>query len=273
MRDLTSQQSGLQVSTTAAAASSDAGAPKGVEALAPGNLLRTCFGVVLFVIWGIATVLWLWTDVHVVVHGQVAVAVMSIFAIALMCLLAAMEGIEVSVIDRWQKVWPGVTESYLAGWLAARQLFVALIVTTATLLANRSAIFIPFTSLRMRGGVATGAFDIAWTTLTVLWFAQILPKHMAAINPDRYLYNLRSVLFPIVAFVHKVGISLPGEWTARAVEKGLAWPATPEQLQRNRNDHESSPGSIWRELPLRSELRKLERPIQTELHKLENRRP
>jgi hypothetical protein len=274
MTDLAGQHGGLQSSTAAAApAAPDADAPKGVEVLAPGNLLRTCFGVVLFVIWGIATVLWLWTDVHLVVHGQVAVALTSIVAIALMCLLAAMEGIEVSVIDRWQKVWPGYTESYLAGWLAARQLFVALIVTTATLLANRSAIFIPFTSLQMRGGVATGAFDIAWTTLTVLWFAQILPKHMAAINPDRYLQILRPVLFPIVAFVHKVGISLPGEWTARAVENRLDWPASLDELEQHRNEHESSPGSIWRALPLRSELRKLERPIQTELRKLENRRP
>jgi hypothetical protein len=200
--------------------------------LIPGHLMRTGFGVVLFVIWGVATILWLWTDVHLVVHGQVTVAITSISAVALMLLLASMEGIEVSVIDRWQKVWPGVQESYLAGWLAARQLFVALIVTTATLLANRSAIFIPFTSLRMSGGVATAAFDIAWTTLTVLWFAQILPKHMAAINPDRYLYYLRPVLFPIVAFVHKVGISLPGEWTARAVERGLDWPASPEDVAR-----------------------------------------
>jgi hypothetical protein len=231
----------------AAKSGSDASPAKGVEALAPGNLLRTCFGVSLFIIWGIATILWLWTDVHLVVHGRVTVAITSIGALALMSLLGAMEGIEVSVIDRWQKVWPGQPESYLAGWLAARQLFVALIVTTATLLANRSAIFIPFTSARFSGGVATGAFDIAWTTLTVLWFAQILPKHMAAINPDRYLYYLRPVLFPIVAFVHKVGISLPGEWTARAVEHGIDWPASPEEVARELGLQEP-PRSVFLEL-------------------------
>lgn len=219
--------------------------PSGTEALAPGNLLRTCFGVALFVLWGVATLLWIWTDIHFVVHGQVAVAITSIAALALMGLLGAMEGIEVSVIDRWQKVWPGVGESYLAGWLAARQLFVALIVTTATLLANRPAIFIPFTSIHFAGGVATGAFDIAWTTLTVLWFFQILPKHLAAINPDRYLYNLRPALFPIVAFVHKVGISLPGEWTARRSESMLDWPASPEEIAQGLKD---PPRSIFGEL-------------------------
>jgi hypothetical protein len=42
-----------------------------------------------------------------------------------------MEGLEVSVIDRWQ-ARPGHPPSYLAAWLAARQLFVALVVTAAT---------------------------------------------------------------------------------------------------------------------------------------------
>ena len=46
-------------------------------------------------------------------------------------------------------------------------------------------------------------FDIAWTGFTVLWFAQIFPKHMAATNPDRYLGDLRRPLFPVVDVVRR----------------------------------------------------------------------
>jgi hypothetical protein len=58
--------------------------------------------------------------------------------------------------DRWQKFWPGAGESDLAGWLAARQLFAALIVTAATLLANRSVV-VPGTSIQFKNGFVLGA--------------------------------------------------------------------------------------------------------------------
>jgi hypothetical protein len=64
---------------------------------------------------------------------------------------------------------------------------VALIVTTATLLADRSVVVVPGTSIHVRNGLYLGLFDLPWTTLTVLWFAQILWKHLGAMNPDRYL--------------------------------------------------------------------------------------
>jgi hypothetical protein len=159
-----------------------------------------------------------------------------------------MEGLEVSVIDRWQKVWPGRHESYLARWLAARQLFVALIVTAATLLANRSVVVVPGTSVEITNGFALGVFDLAWTTLTVLWFAQIFWKHMAATNPDRYLALLSRALFPIVEGVHRLGISQPGEWTASFVEARLLWPASIEELTQGQADRKLTHGEIWREL-------------------------
>src|SRR4029450_1086864 len=107
------------------------------------NLLRTGFGVVLFVAWGILTILWVASTVYSVANGNVAAAVTAVAAVALLVLLGLMEGLEVSVIARWQTLWPGRPPSYLSDWLAARQLFVALIVTAATLLANRSVIVIP----------------------------------------------------------------------------------------------------------------------------------
>jgi hypothetical protein len=212
------------------------------------NVPRTILGVVLFVAWGVETVLWVASTVDLAADGEVMPIVTAVVALALMTLLAGMEGLEVAVIDRWKVLYPDLTTSHLAGWLAARQLFVALIVTSATLLANRSMIIVPGTTISIEEGLVLGLFDLTWTTFTVLWFAQILPKHMAATNPDRYLGHLRK-LFPVVEFVRKVGVSQPGEWVATAIERRLDWPLTPEQqIEEGVMPREESLGRIWREL-------------------------
>ena len=146
----------------------------------PRHALRTAFGVVLFVGWGLLTYTWVASTVYLVGHGVFTAVITAVCAVALMLLLGGMEGLEVSVIDRWQTFWPGARQSDLAGWLAARQLFVALIVTAATLLANRSVVVVPGTPIRFSNGFFLGVFDLAWTTLTVLWFAQIFWKHLGA---------------------------------------------------------------------------------------------
>jgi hypothetical protein len=234
----------------ASAASPDAG-----PAREPRHPLRTAFGVVLFVGWGLLTYAWVASTVYLVAHGVFTAVITAVCAVALLLLLGSMEGLEVSVIDRWQKFWPGARESDLAGWLAARQLFVALIVTAATLLANRSVIVVPGTSIRFSNGFFLGVFDLAWTTLTVLWFAQIFWKHLGATNPDRYLDALSSALFPIVEVVRKIGISQPGEWTADFVESRLLWPASIEQLEQGKPDHPLTHGDIWR--AIRTDRRRL----------------
>jgi hypothetical protein len=230
------------------------GASPGVgPAPKPQHWLRTAFGVVLFLGWGLLTFVWVASTVYLVAHGTFTALITAVCAVALLLLLGGMEGLEVSVIDRWQKVWPGRRESDLAAWLAARQLFVALIVTAATLLANRSVVVIPGTSIQFRNGFFLGVFDLVWTTLTVLWFAQIFWKHLGATNPDRYLTVLSRFLFPIVEVVRKIGISQPGEWTADFVESQLVWPASVEQLRQGRPERPLTHGDIWR--AIRSERR------------------
>ena len=71
-----------------------------------------------------------------------------------------------------------VAASHSAGWLAARQLFAAFIVTSATLLAKRTVIIVPATSIRITDNFLLSVADLTCTTLTVLWFAQIFPKHL-----------------------------------------------------------------------------------------------
>jgi len=217
--------------------------------------LRMAFGVVLFVGWGLLTYTWVASTVYLVAHGTFTAVITAVCAVALLLLLGGMEGLEVSVIDRWQNVWPGSDESHLARWLAARQLFVALIVVTATLLANRSVVVVPGTSIHIKNGFYLSLFDLLWTTLTVLWFAQIVWKHLGATNPDRYLQVLSKYLFPIVEVVRKIGISQPGEWTALFVESRLVWPASIQQLEQGKPDHPLTHGDIWR--AIRSDRRRL----------------
>src|SRR5919107_3164829 len=183
--------------------------------------LRATFGVVLFIGWGVLTILWVYDAIHKLVDGEPGPAIMAVVALLLMLLLAGMEGLEVAVIDRWSHLYPERTMHDLAAWIAARQLFVALIVTAATLLAERHSIAIPFVSTEITSPVALKIFNLVWTTLTVLWFMQIVPKHMAATNADRYLKATRAALFPVVEFVRVIGISWPAEKTANAVQNLL----------------------------------------------------
>jgi len=184
---------------------------------------RATFGVVLLIIWGAITILWVYDAFYKLAHGEAAPAIWAVIALALMLLLACMEGLEVAVIDRWSSMYPDRAMSDLAGWLAARQLFVALIVTAATMLAERNSLAIPFSSTEITGPAVLKIFNLVWTGLTVLWFMQIFPKHMAATNADRYLSLTRGPLFPVVEFVRVIGISWPAEKTAKAVQNRFAW--------------------------------------------------
>lgn len=221
----------------------------GAEAAAiQANPWRRAFGVFLFATWGAATFIWVASTIHEAAAGDVTAVITAASTVALLLLLGAMEGLEVSVIDRWQSLWPGEPPSFLASWLSARQLFVALIVTAATLLANRSVLVIPGTSVKFSNGLVLSVFDLMWTTLTVLWFAQIFWKVMGAMNPDRYLRFLAKPLFPVVRFVYWVGISQPGEWTASAAARALDWSLTRDEHEERRPEHELPHAAIWREL-------------------------
>jgi hypothetical protein len=207
--------------------------------------MRKTFGVVIFVAWGLMTILWVYDAIYAIItRANPAPAIAAVGAILLMLLLAGMEGLEVAVIDRWRDMFPDRPRSELGAWLSSRQLFVALIVTAATLLAERDSIAVPILGTEITGHVALKVFNLVWTTLTVLWFMQILPKLLAAANPDGYLHHMSGPLFPIVEFVRKIGIGQPGEWTSLAVQKRLGWYGEPgiEEAPVRRAD---TPASAW----------------------------
>jgi hypothetical protein len=212
------------------------------------SMPRVAFGAVLFIAWIVATIIWVASTIDSLADGDVMPLVTALAALALITLLAGMEGLEVAAIDRWRVIYPERTSAGLAAWLAARQFFVAAVVTSATLLVKRDALIIPGTSAELPEGLAARLFDLFWTGLTVLWFGQIFPKHLAATNPDRYLRHLRTTLFPVVDVVRKIGMSQPGEWTAATVERRLDWPAPHVDIEEAPPGRRESLAEIWRQL-------------------------
>jgi hypothetical protein len=190
------------------------------------GVARATFGMVLFIGWGVLSVLWVYDAIYELAHDKPGPAIAAVVAVLLMLVLAVMEGLEVVMIHNWNQLYPDRTAHDLGAWLAARQMFVAFIVSAATILAQRTSIHIPFDS-EITSPVTLKIFNLVWTTFTVLWFMQILPKHMAAINPVRYLKVVGGAALPVVNVVKAIGISWPAEKTAAAVESLLGWHAEP----------------------------------------------
>jgi hypothetical protein len=187
-----------------------------------GNPLRTAFGVLLFAAWCVATAIWVASTVYLAGQGNASAVISAVIALALIMLLAVMEGLRYrSSIDGVN--FPRQTTAVLGGWLSARQLFVAMIVTSATLLAHRATLIIPFTSTHITNTTLQKIFDVTWTGFTVLWFAQILPKVLAATDPTRYLRYFRTWAFPVVEIVRVIGFSQPGEWAASLISRRFGW--------------------------------------------------
>ena len=197
-----------------------------------GEALRATVGVVFVIVGRALTFLWFYDAVHALVYGEPGPAV---------------EGL--APADAPARAWRawrpsstcGATCTRSArrrprGLTSLRQLFVALIVTAATLLADRDSLTIPFVATPFTGAVAL-IFRLSYRTLTVLWFMQIFPKHMAATNADRYLKVFQAALFPSVEFVRVIGISWPAEnHTHRSEPAQIRTPSRPLETVASRHD-------------------------------------
>ena len=190
------------------------------------GVARATFGTVLFIAWGVLSVIWVYDAIYELAKGHFTPAITAVVAVLLMLVLAVMEGLEVVMIHDWSRLYPDRSPRDLAAWLSARQMFVASICVAATILAARSAIHIPFTSHTITGSQGK-IFNLVWTTFTILWFMQILPKHMAAINPVRYLKYTGGAALPVVNVVKAIGVSWPAEKTAAAVQSSTGWHPEP----------------------------------------------
>ena len=84
------------------------------------GVARATFGAVLFIAWGVLSVLWVYDAIYKLAHGKPGPAIAAVVALLLMLVLAVMEGLEVVMIHDWNRLYPDRTAHDLAAWLAAR---------------------------------------------------------------------------------------------------------------------------------------------------------
>ena len=106
------------------------------------GVARATFGAVLFIAWGVLSVLWVYDAIYELAQNHPIPAITAVVAVLLMLVLAVMEGLEVVMIHDWSRLYPDRSAHDLAAWLSARQMFVAFIVVAATILAQRDVIWL-----------------------------------------------------------------------------------------------------------------------------------
>ena len=63
------------------------------------GVARATFGTVLFIAWGVLSVLWVYDAIYELAHSHPTPAITALVAILLMLVLAVMEGLEVVMPD------------------------------------------------------------------------------------------------------------------------------------------------------------------------------
>jgi hypothetical protein len=58
------------------------------------GVARATFGTVLFIAWGVLSVLWVYDAIYELAHGHPTPAITAVVAVLLMLVLAVMEGLE-----------------------------------------------------------------------------------------------------------------------------------------------------------------------------------
>ena len=73
------------------------------------GVARATFGMVLFIAWGVLSILWVYDAIYKLAHGEPEPAITAVVAILLMLVLAVMEGLEVVMIHDWSRLYPDRT--------------------------------------------------------------------------------------------------------------------------------------------------------------------
>ena len=81
------------------------------------GVARATFGTVLFIAWGVLSILWVYDAIYKLAHGEPGPAIAAVVALLLMLVLAVMEGLEVVMIHSWNQLYPDRTAHDLAAWL------------------------------------------------------------------------------------------------------------------------------------------------------------
>jgi hypothetical protein len=141
--------------------------------------------------------------------------------------LFAVEGMEIAaaaLVDKHQSSANSVgsrkaltqIKSNIGAFLANRQLFVALIIVALSLGTSFSQLYVPRVGVISRHSIVS-LFDIAFVTLSVLWFGQVPAKNLALLDPLAFLGWTWPVCL-ILRWTGKLHIADPSNMVLRAAK-------------------------------------------------------
>src|SRR5262249_60748373 len=85
------------------------------------GVARATFGTVLFIAWGVLSVIWVYDAIYELAKGHFTPAITAVGAVLLMLVLAVMEGLGVVMIHDWSRLYPDRSPRPLAARRSARQ--------------------------------------------------------------------------------------------------------------------------------------------------------
>jgi hypothetical protein len=164
---------------------------------------------------------WLSTLAHVdSVGAAFKSSVEFVVVVLLLVVLCFAEGVETAFADLRDKdaeqVLPEIRQllSQMKEreefFLAQREVFTVVIIAGVTLLTSFPSVYLFRIGATDRYHAAS-LFTIAFTSLTILWFCQVVPKRLALRNSELFLKRGR-FLWPIIRVVGKLDLPAPSDW-------------------------------------------------------------
>lgn len=166
--------------------------------------------------------------------------ILAIVAFAtLMPLLFAVEGLELAVtalLHRPADVHGGalaeltrIRNDAKFSFFPHRQLFVVVSIVTLTLVNTFDAVYVPGVG-RVADGAVLFAFNLAFSTLSVLLLAQIPSKRLALVDPARF-FRATWLVCIAVRWVGETRLTEPAETLVRLLMKLLRYPTEARRLR------------------------------------------
>jgi hypothetical protein len=174
----------------------------------------------LWLVWLALAATWVSTLVANVQEGNTTAALVAAVNLVLLGILYLAEGLELAATDLLDKDPTQLSSPELASLLlviqgrarffyANRQVFVVVIISFMSLTTTYPWLYVPgIGKIEFEGALFW--FSLVFTTLTVLWFGQVLPKQLAVINSEKFFGESR-VIWPLIKAVGTLGLPTPAE--------------------------------------------------------------
>jgi hypothetical protein len=169
----------------------------------------------LWLLWGYLGLIYVWTVIGHCAEGPYSALAFAVLNVALGILLFWGENFEISFCFVWARrdsaeadICDSLKGLAAERILSERQLIVAAAISVITIGTSLDWLIVPGFG-RVHSRTACEFFSALFTTLTVLWFGQILPKRLASKCPAEFWRRGKWLLRVISAFGRAFNLSAP----------------------------------------------------------------